>query len=154
MTDAKVTSRLALSHDEMEVHHLIRHQVFVEEQGLFDSSDKDEYDADPAVRHVLAFVDDVPGGTVRLYRVRSPEIGDDLWKGDRLAVLPEFRHTGLGGPLVRYAVAAASEAGGDRMIAYIQPSNVVFFKRLGWHADDEPATYLGSPHQKMWIELR
>lgn len=153
MTDAKVTSRLALSPEEIGTHHLIRHQVFVEEQGVFDSSDKDEHDADSAVRHVLGFVDDVPGGTVRLYRVPSCEPGEDLWKGDRLAVLPEFRHTGLGGPLVRYAVNAAGEAGGDRMIAYIQPSNVVFFKRLGWHADGEPATYLGSPHQKMWIEL-
>jgi putative N-acetyltransferase (TIGR04045 family) len=153
MSEEKITCRQVISDEDRRAHDLIRHRTFVVEQGLFESTDQDDVDADPAVRHVLGLVGDEPAGTVRLYRVDSPTPGEDLWKGDRLAVLPGFRHLGLGGPLVRHAVATAGEAGGDRMIAWIQPSNVVFFTRLGWHVEGEPRDYLGSPHQHMWIEL-
>ncbi len=153
MADAKITCRLVISHEDRMTHDWIREQIFVAEQGLFDSTDQDAHDADPAVRHVLGFVGDEPAGTVRLYRIASPDPREDLWKGDRLAVLPRFRHLGVGAPLVRYAVASAGEAGGDKMIAWIQPANVVFFTRLGWHVDGEPREYLGSLHQPMWIEL-
>lgn len=154
MSNYKIICRQVISHEDRLAHDRIRHQTFVVEQGLFESTDQDQHDADSRVRHVVAFVDDQPAGTVRLYRVDSPSPGEELWKGDRLAVLPQFRRHRLGGPLVRHAVATASEAGGDRMIAYIQPANVAFFERLGWHVDGDPGDYLGSPHQRMWIGLR
>ncbi|WP_110207099.1 MSMEG_0567/Sll0786 family nitrogen starvation N-acetyltransferase [Nocardioides daejeonensis] len=153
MSAVKVTCRQVISQEDREAHDWIRNQIFVVEQGLFDDSDQDALDADPNVIHVVAFADDEPAGTVRLYRVDTPHPGEELWKGDRLAVLPAFRHIGIGGPLVRHAVTTAGEAGGNRMVAWIQPANVVFFTRLGWHADGPPSDYLGSPHQHMWIEL-
>lgn len=148
-----VICRSAVSAAETEVHAAIRHAVFVEEQGLFADSDRDVFDADPTVEHVLGFVGDIPAGTVRLYRLPSEGLGERLWKGDRLAVLPQYRHAGLGGPLVRYAVTTAGAAGGDRMIAYVQVSNISFFRSLGWSLVDEPFTYVGEPHQLMSIGL-
>lgn len=153
ISQGKITCHVAISADEVATHHAIRREVFVSEQRLFEASDLDDLDADPGVRHVLGLVDDVPAGTVRLYRLGTNDSGQQEWKGDRLAVLPRFRHLGVGGPLVKYAVTTAGEAGGDLMRAFIQPSNVVFFRRLGWHVDGDPSDYLGSPHQKMWIEL-
>ncbi len=134
-------------------HYLIRERVFVSEQGLFTGHDRDRTDDLPAVIHVVGHVDGVAAGTVRLYPVEPELPGESLWKGDRLAVLPDHRHAGLGAPLVRFAVRTAGELGGDRMVAHIQLENVVFFRRLGWSLVGDPTLYVGVPHQKMSIGL-
>lgn len=157
---AVLSCRTAYAPDEIARHAEIRHAVFVVEQGLFEHTDQDAFDHDPTVRHVLGYVGDLAVGTVRFYRLPSPTAvpggrpGERLWKGDRLAVLPGYRHLGLGAPLVRYAVANAAAAGGDRMIAYVQLTNVVFFRWLGWSPVGDPAPYVGVPHQMMSIDLR
>jgi putative N-acetyltransferase (TIGR04045 family) len=134
---------------EMATHHRIRRAVFVMEQGLFPLDDQDIHDSHAATIHVLGLDDGIPAGTVRLY-----PLGVGIWKGDRLAVLPEHRRSGLGGPLVRYAVATATTLGGSRMLAQIQAGNVRFFAALGWTAVGDPADYLGLMHQQMSIALR
>lgn len=142
------------THQDLAEHHRIRQAVFVAEQAIFASSDIDQADARVETQHVIGYVDGLAAGTVRFYPVPGEQPGESLWKGDRLAVLPEQRRAGLGVPLVRYAVATAGALGGDRMIAYIQPDNVVFFVRLGWNVVGDPTTYVGMPHQKMSIGLR
>ena len=152
-----VVCRPAGSTEEVALHHEIRRRVFVEEQGIFAGSDRDHHDDDPATVHVLGLCGDVAGGAVRLYPLVDPEASErepGLWKGDRLAVLPDFRHNGLGAPLVRFAVATAAARGGRTMIAHIQPPNVAFFERLGWHRVGEPVTFVGLPHQTMAIDLQ
>jgi putative N-acetyltransferase (TIGR04045 family) len=134
---------------EIAEHHRIREAVFVREQRLFEGSDRDWRDDDPETIKVLAFSDGGPGGAVRLYRLDS----GGLWQGDRLAVLERWRARGLGGPLVRFAVATAAAAGGARMTAHIQPPNVAFFERLGWAACGEQEIYVGVPHVPMAIDL-
>lgn len=131
---------------ELAEHHRIRRVVFVEEQGLFTGDDRDAHDDDPATVHVLGLVDGVPAGTVRLY-----PLGGTRWKGDRLAVLRAHRHSGIGGPLVRFAVATAADRGGRRMDATVQAVNTGFFLGLGWTCVGRPADHLGVPHQSMTI---
>lgn len=133
---------------ELAAHHEIRRAVFVTEQGLFPLDDRDGHDDDPATLHVLGLVRGRPAGTVRLYRLHG-----EVWKGDRLAVLPEHRRSRIGGPLVRLAVALAGERGGTAMEAQIQAPNVRFFVQLGWSPDGDPADHLGVPHQRMTILL-
>ncbi len=130
-------------------HHRIREEVFVREQRLFPRSDRDARDDDPATIKVLGLRDGVPGGAVRLY----PLDGDELWQGDRLAVLVGARGHGLGIPLVRFAVATAAGRGGHRMVAHIQPGNVAFFQRLGWHVCGDEEIYVGVPHAPMAIDF-
>jgi putative N-acetyltransferase (TIGR04045 family) len=134
---------------ERAAHLHIRHEVFVAEQGLFRGGDGDAHDGDPATILVIGLAGDDICGTVRLYPVAGP----GMWKGDRLAVLPGYRHLGLGAPLVRYAVAAAAERGGRQMEAFIQPRNVVFFERLGWQRTGGLVEYAGIAHQRMVIGL-
>lgn len=131
---------------ELALHHRIRRVVFVEEQGLFAHDDRDEHDDDPATVHVLGLVGGEPAGTVRLY-----PLGGRRWKGDRLAVLPDQRHAGIGAPLVRFAVATAAERGGSRMDATVQEVNTAFFLRLGWTCVGGPYAHLGVPHRSMTI---
>jgi putative N-acetyltransferase (TIGR04045 family) len=147
--------RAVASADERTAHFRIRHQVFVAEQGLFASpggpgDDRDVHDDDPATIHVVGLADGVICGTVRLY----PLCGvPGRWKGDRLAVLTDHRHLGLGAPLVRFAVASAASRGGQEMEAYIQPANVTFFEWLGWRRVGGLVDYAGIPHQRMLIGL-
>jgi putative N-acetyltransferase (TIGR04045 family) len=138
---------------ELALHHRIRHQVFVGEQGIFDRDDHDQHDRDPGTVHVVGYLDGSAGGTVRLYPLRGLPGGGVLWQGDRLAVLPDYRRHRLGGPLVRHAVRTAGQLGGTLMIAHVQLPNVAFFRHLGWTPAGEPETYQGLPHQRMSITL-
>lgn len=148
--DGPVTCRPVATTRERDLVWRIRHEVFVLEQAFFEGSDRDARDACDTTIHVVGLCGDVAVGTVRLY----PLDDAGLWQGDRLAVLPAYRHHHVGAPLVRYAVASAAAAGGWRMIAHVQVPNVAFFQRLGWRPDGAPETYVGHPHQRMLIDLQ
>ena len=135
---------------DLAEHYALRHRVFVAEQGIFQMDDRDRHDVDERTLHVVGLVDGDVGGAVRLYPLDA--IGE-LWKGDRLAVLPAYRACHLGARLVRFAVATAGSRGGRRMIAHIQLPNVRFFEHLGWCAEGAPAPFHGVEHRLMAIEL-
>jgi putative N-acetyltransferase (TIGR04045 family) len=141
--------RVAAGAAELEAHFAVRRAIFVEAQALFVGDDRDERDASPDTLHAVGLVDSAVAGAVRLY-----PLGDGLWKGDRLAVLPGARVQRLGGELVRFAVRTAGERGGRAMVAQIQLPNVGFFEHLGWRADGPPGEYHGVMHQPMAIPLR
>jgi putative N-acetyltransferase (TIGR04045 family) len=146
---ASAGCRLAAAGDDLAAHFAVRRRVFVQDQGLFAVSDKDELDWAPETLHAVALCDGEVAGAVRLYPVDD----SGLWKGDRLAVLPRARVQRLGAQLVRFAVATASGRGGHTMVAQIQLPNVRFFEQLGWHADGPAAPYHGVMHQPMAIPL-
>lgn len=145
--------RTALTVADLDEVFGIRRAVFVEEQALFAGSDLDDRDDDPTTIHVVGTVGGVAAGTVRLYPL-EPGHPEGDWQGDRLAVLPGYRSSGLGAPLVRFAVATAGELGGTRMIAHVQMPNEKFFRRLGWSRLGDPEIYVGQPHLLMDIDLQ
>jgi putative N-acetyltransferase (TIGR04045 family) len=145
-TSCQVASDLV----ELADHYALRHRVFVVEQGIFEADDRDLQDDDERTLHVVGLVEGEVGGAVRLYPLDPP---GELWKGDRLAVLPEHRACHLGASLVRFAVATAGALGGRRMIAHIQLPNVAFFEHLGWRAEGSPAPFHGIWHRLMAIDL-
>ena len=122
MPRPQILCRPAAGHDEVAVHHRIRHEVFVLEQEVFAASDRDAHDAFASTIKVLAWAATPdggwePGGAVRLYPLEP-----GIWQGDRLAVLPPFRAWNLGGPLVRFAGwllenGVATQAKLDEMLA-------------------------------------
>ncbi len=139
---------------EVALPFVIRHSVFVEEQGVLVFTDVDARDRHPATISVLASIDDQVAGTVRLYPVDPDGVGvTGRWRGDRLAVLVPYRASLVGARLVRHAVATAAAAGGSQMEASVQVANTVFFERLGWRCDGDARPYLGLPHQPMLIDL-
>ena len=141
---------LASGPDLLACHFEVRRSVFVEEQRIFPISDRDEVDLRPETIHLVALSEGVVVGAVRLYPL---DLQGTHWKGDRLAVLPQFRTSSFGGDLVRLAVRTSSLEGGSVMVAMIQLANVRYFERLGWMCDGEPVEYAGHPHQPMRIAL-
>lgn len=125
--------------------------MFVVEQGIFASTDRDRFDERPTTIHLVGVTQARVVGAVRLYPVDS---AGSAWQGDRLAVEPEFRVYQFGSDLVRLAVSTAAAHGGRTMRAHIQLANVRFFERLGWTTDGPEAAYHGRPHQLMSIDLR
>jgi putative N-acetyltransferase (TIGR04045 family) len=143
---SRPSPRIARSEEELAAHHAVRTAVFVDEQRIFEDTDLDHWDA--SALRVIAERERRVVGAVRLYPL------DDfgLWKGDRLAVLPEARLR-VGAELVRFAVRTAGARGGQLMLANVQAANVVFFERLGWSRLGAEEPYRGIPHQRMSIGL-
>jgi putative N-acetyltransferase (TIGR04045 family) len=146
---AEVVCRPAATEAERAICVQLRHAVFVVEQSIFDVTDQDLRDADDATIHLIADVDGVAGGTVRIYRLDD----SGLWKGDRLAVAAPLRTMVIGKRLVQTAVRTAGELGGREMMATVQVPNTRFFERLGWRRIGEPSTAYDLPHQEMRIGL-
>jgi putative N-acetyltransferase (TIGR04045 family) len=153
MPRPEIVCRLASGADEAAVHHRIRHEVFVLEQGVFATSDVDTHDVGDGTLKVLGWVASPGGGWEAGGAVRLYPLGPGIWQGDRLAVLAPFRAWNLGGHLVRFAVDAAAHLGGVEMVAHVQVGNVRFFERLGWLSRGAPEIYVGAPHQVMAIDL-
>lgn len=150
-TSSLVRCALVTDAAEAEVHHRIRHDVFVVEQAVFAGDDVDEIDQEDTTLKALGWWNGDVAGTVRLY----PTSADGTqWQGDRLAVLAAYRQRHLGGPLVDFAVTTAADRGGHRMTAHIQLPNVRFFESLGWACHGPLETYVGLPHQPMAIDVR
>ena len=145
-----VMCRRVTSTAERADHHAIRHQIFVEEQAIFADSDLDPHDHDGSALAINGYCDGLAAGTVRLFVLDD---ADGRWQGDRLAVLSAYRMRGVGGPLVKAAVATAAVSGGSVMTAHIQPRNVRFFQRLGWKIQGGREIYAGLVHQPMAIVL-
>jgi len=125
----------------LEIARAIRHEVFVEEQGLFRETDRDGRDPDSL--HIVARYGSRCVGTVRI-----TSRGGGAWLGSRLAVLPGWRGR-VGTRLVERAEHEVVRRGGRFFTAYIQRSRVPFFRRCGWRTVQEVDDYHGMPHTLM-----
>ena len=139
-------AKIAQTKEEIEAHFFIRKQVFVEEQRIFEGSDRDEHDekAIPLVCEVDGHI----AGTVRVYPLTN-----GTWVGGRLAVLKEFRVYKVGQLLVKEAVRTVKKKGCSTFLACIQPRNVQFFRKLGWMLTGKEETINGITHQVMKADL-
>lgn len=129
----------------------LRNDVFVLEQGIFQTSDHDVFDSEAytlvATTGLLGIPDAVVG-TVRIHE-QSPGV----WVGSRLAVDKAYRSVkGLGKALISMAVCSARVRGCQAFYANVQLQNVELFKRLGWQALGE-VTVHGVQHMFMQADL-
>ena len=129
----------------------LRHQVFVQEQGIFEAHDRDDIDN---VAMPLAAISTFAGeadqvvGTVRIH-----QDAHRIWRGSRLAVKESHRRMGrLGAELIRLAVCTAHAKGCDRFLAHVQVQNVTLFKRLRWTPLKEVNLH-GVSHMEMQADL-
>jgi predicted GNAT family N-acyltransferase len=125
-------------HDRDELM-AVRVRVFVEEQGIPESEEMDE--ADPGCRHALAYsAGGDLAGTGRL--APSGKIG-------RIAVLPRYRHAGVGSAVVLHLVNQATELGLPQVYLHAQADSVGFYERLGFRAEGPIFDEVGIPHRRM-----
>jgi predicted GNAT family N-acyltransferase len=142
--------RLASSAQDRETCLRLRWTVFVEEQGVPPSLEKDEHD-DPAAPtlHALAEIDSprgqpVPAGTGRCI---FPAPG--LAKIGRMAVIDDARGRGLGAQLLRFLEDEAKKRGARRFTLAAQLTARAFYEKLGYAAVGEVFDDAGIPHVSM-----
>ncbi|BCJ50362.1 AIR synthase [Actinoplanes sp. NBRC 14428] len=130
-------------------YHRLRRRVFVDEQGLFAGSDRDDRDDDP--RTVVLQARGTRGELLGGVRLGPAGPGADIgwWVGGRLAVDASVRGArGIGPALVRAACAYAENAGALRFDATVQARSERMFRALGWRTV-RPVTVAGRPHVLM-----
>lgn len=135
--------------DDPRDYHRLRSQVFVDEQGLFDGSDRDDRDDDP--RTVVLAARNSRGELLGGVRLGPAGPGPDIgwWIGGRLVVDAAVRGVrGIGPALVRAACAHAEAAGALRFDATVQARNERMFTVMGWRPVRR-TTVAGRPHVLM-----
>lgn len=78
----------------------------------------------------LFYQDAVPVGYFSLVKC-----GDEEWELNNLAVLPEYRHLGIGSAMVKYAVATVKNYGGNKISIGIIEENTLlknWYLKLGF----------------------
>lgn len=125
----------------------IRNQVFVVEQGvpLTREIDKDEAHC---VHFVLYSEKKQPLGTVRLLPLENGKM-----KLQRMAILLNYRHQGLGKILVAEAESFAKRQGYNTILLGAQSTAKHFYEKLGYKAYGELFEDAGITHISMKKEL-
>jgi predicted GNAT family N-acyltransferase len=120
----------------------LRRAVFIEEQGISEADEIDQFDV--AGLHMLATIDGRPVGTARLL------IEEGLGKIGRICVLSDCRGIGLGKALVEYGAAFLS---GLPEVKYAklgaQDHAIGFYEKLGFEAVGPFYDDAGIPHRDM-----
>lgn len=136
--------------EQLEDCFSIRIKVFVEEQKVPRDLEMDEYDVSPdACRHILLKDGDKPAATGR-WKVYE----EGTAKLQRIAVLKEYRSSGIGKILVLALEDDARKAGMDTVILDGQCTAEGFYKRLGYTTvPGEPFLDAGILHVRMTKKL-
>ncbi len=144
------TSRIKIiaidSPADRERAYAIRRRVFIEEQKVPEEIEMDSDDAD--AYHALALLDGVAVGTGR-----SLPHGDREVKIGRMAVLPEYRHTGIGREIIRFLMNAARQRGFVSAVLHAQISAEGFYLKENFIPIGGIFDEAGIAHRKMERKL-
>lgn len=146
-----ITATVAQASWQVDEYFRLRREIFAEEQGLFASSDRDEFDPIAIPIVALALVAGVGHEVVGVVRIYSPERG--VYFGGRLGVAQSHRRVGaIGTALITCAVSQAHALGCQRFYATVQEQNVKYFERHAF-AVCESMHVCGRPHRLMEADL-
>lgn len=121
---------------------MVRHEVFVQEQGVAETLEWDGLDA--GCRHVLAWDNGAPIATGRL--LPSGQIG-------RMAVRKQWRGRGIGGKILRVLLAIAAQNPAQRPWLSAQTHAIDFYRRHGFVCISGEYMEAGIPHRKMRLSM-
>ena len=131
---------------DMERAWAIRRRVFIEEQNVPEEIEMD--DDDSHALHALAILDGVAIGCGRMLEHDSAEV-----KIGRMAVLQEFRKTGVGAQILRFLVDLARERGCRKAILHAQVAAEGFYRKEGFNRVGGVFDEAGIAHRKMERDL-
>lgn len=132
----------------MDAVFQLRHEVFVEEQHVDATIERDARDKEAT--HIVATMDDVVVGCARLFWEDGAHIG-------RLAVKREYRHQGVGSAICQYIIDLAKERNCHQVWLNAQLVSYDFYLKIGFvpvgevfvEADMEHVKMVGALHQAM-----
>jgi len=144
----------ALTEEQLDQVHQIRHDVFVGEQGVEPDLEADERDRAPTTVHLLATID---GGAVATARLIPT--GDGSAQVGRVAVLAHARGTGVGAALMRAAEDVArnrmcDDDGQVRLDLSVQVQAAGFYRRLGYVVSPKIHYEAGIAHHAAHKQMR
>ena len=127
----------------------LREIVFIEEQSVPESMERDEDDA--SAHHVLALAGGHAIGTGRLVMLPlAPEGETGKWgRIGRMAVLQAYRRSGIGSRLLDTLETEARKRGLDGIMLHAQLSAMDFYKRHGYVPNGAVFDEAGMPHLEM-----
>ncbi|MFC1921233.1 GNAT family N-acetyltransferase [Chloroflexota bacterium] len=130
------------SDDELEKAFDIRRKVFVEEQGIAEEIELDEYDKDAL--HII-----VKDGeeAIATARARFPENG--LAKIERMAVLRDYRRMGIGEGIISFLCEEFRNREIKQVVLHAQYSAITFYMSCGFEETGEPFLEAGIKHIEM-----
>ena len=126
--------------------YAIRQKVFIEEQGVPQEMELDEFD--PIASHALAFQGDQCIGTGRLIETtqNAGQIG-------RMAVLAGFRGNGTGKAILMALIELARSQKMSSISLHSQVSAIPFYEKFGFIAQGSVYEEAGIPHRNMMLIL-
>ena len=155
-TPSTVAVRRVNSGQDLAASPRLRWTVFVEEQNVPPSLERDEHDRLPAPGEALAPIHalaelpspwkglPVPAGAGRV-----TWLGAGLAKVQRMAVIDDARGKGVGAALLAFLEAEARKAGAKRFTLGAQLSARGFYQKLGYREVGEVFVDAGIDHIKM-----
>jgi len=130
--------------DDRDALQAVRRSVFIEEQAIPESEEWD--DVDPVARHVLALTANRDAvGTGRL---------EPTGKIGRVAVLQQYRGSGVGSLIMGHLVNQATESGFTSVYLHAQAAAAGFYQRLGFRAEGPVFDEVGIPHVRMSLGIK
>jgi len=142
-----VKVRLVESPRDVETCLRIRWTVFVEEQNVPPSLERDRHDQTDAV-HALALLGEVPAGAARFVFVEAGMV-----KIGRMAVIDDARGKGVGIAMLRFLEEEARRRGASKSTLWAQVNARRFYEKAGYTAYGEVFGDAGIPHVKMERDL-
>lgn len=132
--------------DDLETCLALRHKVFIEEQNVSETDERDGRDVDAV--HLLATLHETPVGTARIL------ISGDTGKIGRVCVIKPHRGTGLGIALIQTCLDVLRDRG-DIKTAKLgaQTHAIGFYEKLGFRAYGPEYDDAGIPHRDMMCTL-
>lgn len=118
----------------------IRTKVFIEEQQVPEDIEID--DIDPRTDHLVLYIDDKPAATGRIVWDSPVSLG-------RIAVLSEYRGSGLGAEIVTRLMEKIFERGESEVHIHAQTHALGFYEKLGFRAYGDVFDEAGIPHRSM-----
>ena len=126
--------------------YAIRKQVFIEEQGVPQELELDEFD--PLCWHALAFEDSQCIGTGRLVTM-----GTNQGQIGRMAVLPHFRGKGTGKAILLKLIELAQTQKISSLMLHSQVLAIPFYEKYGFNTQGPIYEEAGIDHRNMIILL-
>ncbi len=135
--------QVAVTERELKDALLVRHHVFVHEQQVPEELETDEYE-DMSI-HFIAYHLNSPIAAARIREY----LGEKTAKVERVAVLKEYRGTGIGASLMVYIELEARNNGFNTLRLNAQQHAEAFYSKLGYVTISEPFIEAGIEHITM-----
>lgn len=120
---------------------LVRQTVFVEEQGF-----NEEFDTiDNIALHAVAFDSEIPAATGRIF----PSDQDGTYLLGRLAVMKDYRKSGIGSEMLKFLENEAVKLGAKKIELHAQLRAKVFYEKNGYVAEGDIFLDEFEPHITM-----